>query len=544
MASDATTLDKCFKQTATRLPERIFVRCGDRAISFAAADRHIDVIAATLAASGIAKGTRVAILLPNIAEFPLALLACWRIGALAIPVNIRYAGSEIADLLRRSRAAALITLDAAPDEGLLASLVDAVPGLVIADDGTLSGGDLPDLHHVTRFAEPASGPLPILPADTVPVQGGRAAVHDPVVAVYTSGTSGRPKGVVLTHGVIANCRNIIRGFRIGEGDRILGHMPLYHVAGLFAALAPAILTGATLVLVRRWNGDAVAGLIARERITVFGGIPTHYIDLLEAIDRAGQDMSSLRVAWIGGATISPELARAAKVRLGLESLQAIYGMTETTSTTTLSGYDDHIDTVCANKGQAIGDFEIGIFDAVTGAALPLGEQGEIRVRGHIVMAGYLDDPAATADAITPDGWFRTGDLGRMDARGYLQVTGRLKDVFRVGGSTVSPAEIERVLEAHDDVRQAIVVGAPDDRLGEVGFAFIEPRQPGIGRETIEAHCAARLAAFKRPRFIDFVDDFPMTSTGKIQRELLRQRACAIVSRQRVAETHNDKRRGQ
>lgn len=517
-----STLDNCLHRTAIAMPDRIFLICAGRAVTFAEADAFVSDFAAALLAHGAGRGTRVALLMPSIAEFALYLLACARIGAIAIPLNTRYTGAELADLLGRSRSDLLVAVEGSPDQHLLDTLERTVPA-----------AQLPSM---LRFADPAPGATQIIPpggprASAADLDAARAAVdvHDPAIVVYTSGTSGSPKGAVHDHRILRNCANIVRAFRILPDDRILGHMPLYHVAGLCAAIMPAILTGATLVLVRRWDADAVVNLIAREGVTIFGGIPTHFIDLLEAVDRNGQDVVSLKAAWIGGATISPELAQRAKSRLGLRSLQAIYGMTETTSTTTLSGYDDDIAIVCQNKGRPIGDFEVAVVDPNTGAPQPVDLVGEVRVRGHIVMAGYLDDPAATAAAITPDGWFKTGDLGRFDAKGYLQIIGRLKDVFRVGGSTVSPAEIERVLESHAAIRQAIVVGVADARLGEVGFAFVQPAAQGVSRDVIDAHVRAHLAGYKRPRFIDFIDDFPMTTTGKIQREVLRARAAEIVT---------------
>lgn len=523
------TIGDVLRAAAVRDADRLFVRCGQREISFAGADAAVDSLARILLARGLGHGSRVALLLSSIAEFPLYLIACARIGAICIPIGTRYTGPEIVDLLRRSRAVALVLGDFCGGPDFAARISETAPGFDPQREDLPGGAALPDLATVIHVADPASASELLLPQENEASQDALSAaeagvlVHDPVIVVYTSGTSGAPKGAVHTHAMLRNCANMVRAFGITREDRILGHMPLYHVAGLCAALIPPLLTGSSVTLVRAWDATAVAALIERSRITMFGGIPTHYVDLLEAVAQGGYDTSSLRTAWIGGATISPELARRAVRELGLGGLQAIYGMTETCSTTTLTPIGDDLARVCENKGKTIGDFEVSIFDPQTGSRCATGESGEVRVRGYLVMSGYLDDPKATAEAIDADGWFHTGDLGAFDAQGYLQIRGRLKDVFRVGGSTVSPAEVEQAIATLDGVRQAVVVGVADARLGEVGFAFVQPmHEDAIARADIDAHLRERLAGYKRPRFIRFVDAFPMTSTGKLRREELRR----------------------
>lgn len=524
MHVDSETLGTCLKRAGTVYSNRVFARDGDRILTFAAATDMVDRIAAELAKRGVVRGSRVALLLPNILEFPLVFLALAKLGALSVPIGMRYTGREIADLLRRSRAELLVTLETGGGAGSLAALMAAAPG-------GAGGAELPDLRMIWAIPDPATG-VRLEPKQVSLTAVPAANIHDPVVVVYTSGTSGLPKGAVHSHAMLRNVTNMVRAFGITADDVILAHMPFNHVAGLCAAILPTLLTGCSMAIVRRWDADAVADLIERDGVTMFGGIPTHYTDLLEAVARGGQDMSSLRTAWIGGAAISPELARRALTTFGLDSLQAIYGMTETTSTTTLTPIGAPIQAVCDNKGKVIGDFEVAIFDPENNAPLPVGAQGEVRVRGHIVMLGYLDDPAATAEAILPDGWFQTGDLGRFDAEGYLAIEGRLKDVFRVGGSTVSPAEVERHFTALDGVRQAVVVGAPDARLGEIGFAFVQPEEGAtLDRQVLRAALDVSLAGYKRPRFIHFVDEFPMTSTGKIMRQEMQLRAAEIVRAQ-------------
>ena len=302
-------------------------------------------------------------------------------------------------------------------------------------------------------------------------------------------------------------------------------MPLYHVAGSVATTVPTMMHGCALHLMDQWDAGAALDLIEQERITVMGGIPTHFVDLLAQPGIAARDTSCLKTAWIGGAPVTPKLAREALRVLQLDALQAVYGMTETMGGTTLSEFDAPIEVTCENKGKPIGDFEVKVVDRESGASLPVGQNGEIWVRGYLVMLGYYKNPEATAEAITPDGWFRTGDLGRFDAEGYLQITGRAKEMFIVGGSNAYPAEIERFLETLPAVHQAVVMGVPDGRLGEVGFAFVMAK-PGTAvspAAVIEA-CRGRIADYKVPRYVEVVEEFPRTSTNKIQRYLLQQEA--------------------
>jgi fatty-acyl-CoA synthase len=354
---------------------------------------------------------------------------------------------------------------------------------------------------------------------------------DPLIIVFTSGTTGYPKGVVHSHRVLRNAANIAHVMRIEQGDRILAHMPFYHVGGAITAILPSILRGAALVTMDHWRPNLAVDMICNENITIFGGIPTHYFDLFDLLATRDQRMKSLKTAWTGGATVTAELVLAAQEKLNIDALQVAYGMTETSAATTLSRHNDALEVASSNKGAVIGDFEVGIFGEGE-SVLSTGEAGEIRVRGYPVMIGYYDDPSATAEAVTPQGWFKTGDIGRFDDDGNLSILGRSKDMFIVGGSNAYPAEIERMLQSHPSVRQAVVVGVPDKRLGEVGFAFIELRDKGsIAADEIKQYCPAHMADFKVPRYVEIVSEFPRTESGKLTRHVLLSRARGIVEQQ-------------
>ena len=333
------------------------------------------------------------------------------------------------------------------------------------------------------------------------------------------------------HRILRNGANIGASRHYEAGDVVLGHMPFYHVAGSVATLIPALQFGQAVVLMHSWEPAEALALIEAERVNVFGGIPTHFIDLLQALGERRLAADTIRSAWIGGAAVPPEIARRAVDRLGIHSLAAVYGMTETGGATTYTEWGAPIELVCANKGKKIGDFELIVADRLSGTLFPAGAEGEVRVRGYLVMQGYFEDEDATQATITPDGWFRTGDLGRIDADDNLEITGRLREMFIVGGTNAYPAEIERFIAQHPAVAQAVVCGVPDARLGEVCFAFVVPR-PGetLSSDEVVAFCRDRIADYKVPRFVRIVAELPRTATNKIERHTLQAMARDIAAR--------------
>jgi fatty-acyl-CoA synthase len=527
------TIGEALRRTAARVPQRTaLVGMGTRT-SFAQLDRATDEIAHGLRALGVARGDQVALWMTNCPDWVACWMACTRLGAVLVPINTRFKPDEVAYILRQSDARVLISMDRLWDIDYLGMIRNLVPGLEAAAPGALRSEALPELRAVVLWdAVQAPGTTHL---EAVRREGARrlaagdalapADPADPVIIVYTSGTTGHPKGAVHGHIVLRNSANIARVMHMADGDVILGHMPFYHVAGAFTACIPTVLLGTTLVTLPQWVPDEALETIERERVTIFGGIPTHFIDCLDAIRRRPRDVSCLKSAWIGGAPVTPDVALAAKKELGLQALQAVYGMTETTAATVFSEFDAPLEILCDNKGRPIGEFEVAVCDPIGGRPLAAGEVGEVRVRGHLVMQGYYKNPQATAEVITPDGWFRTGDLGVFDDAGYLKITGRLKEMFIVGGSNAYPAEIERLLQGLPQVKQAVVVGIPDRRLGEVGVAFVQLHEgAALEPEALIRDCRALMADYKVPRHVRVVDDFPRTTTGKIQRFVLQRQA--------------------
>ncbi|WP_304721361.1 AMP-binding protein [Conexibacter sp. CPCC 206217] len=482
-------------------------------------------IASGLLALGVAPGDRVALWLPNRVEWPLCWLAAAHLGALTVPVNTRYKAAEAGYLLGHATPRVLVMLD----RWL------GIDYRALLDEACEQHG-APRPPHVVVIGEPWQGTISFAQlqragadVEDAELDARRDAVvpQDPTIIVYTSGTTGFPKGAVHSHAILRNEYAIADWMGHDERTRLLGHMPFFHVAGGFTGLLPALITGGAVVLMERWDAGRALQLIERERVSSIGGIPTHYVDLLAHPALDATDTSSLQVGWIGGATIAPDVVRGAREQLGVRTILPVYGMTETTSTTTYPRPGDPDEIVLSGRGVPISDFELRVVDPATRAERAPGEEGEIEVRGHLVMQGYYRDPEATAKVLDRDGWFRTGDLGVLGDDGYLAVTGRRSDMFIVGGSNAYPAEIERLLAAHPGVRQVAVVGVPDARLGEVGFAFVQLHpEADLTEEELVRYARSQMSDFKVPRRVAFVAQLPLTSTGKVERHTLRELAAA------------------
>jgi acyl-CoA synthetase (AMP-forming)/AMP-acid ligase II len=489
---------------------------------------RVDQVAAAVIAAGIEPGDRVAIWAPNCWEWIAALIGLQSAGAVLVPLNTRYKGAEAADILRRSNARLLFTV-----EGFLGN--DYVSMLRSADE------DLPDLQQIVMLRDGGTRPEGTLRLDEF-IATGAGVDADEVTArvdalkgddladvLFTSGTTGAPKGVRITHAQTLRAFGDwadIGGLR--ADDRYLCINPFFHSFGYKAGIVATFMTGATLVPMATFDLDAVAELIESERISVIPGPPTIYQSLLNHPGFDAARASTLRLAVTGAAVVPVELVERMRSELGFDTVVTAYGMTEASGCATICRSEDDAETIATTSGRAFPGVEIKVVDD-DGATLPAGEAGEVLVRGYNVMDGYFNDPEQTAATITEDGWLRTGDVGVMTEAGYVTITDRKKDMFIVGGFNAYPAEIERLLLGHPDVAQAAVVGVPDDRLGEVGHAFVIPTH-GTSPDPVEIAAWARehMANFKAPRVVEVVDALPLNASGKVLKYELRDRAIAAV----------------
>lgn len=505
----------------------------------------VDTVAAGLLHRGINRGDKIAVWLPNGPEWTIVWLAAASIGAAVVPLNTRYRTDEVAYVLRQSESAMLVTLP-----GMLGIDFRAMVTHLLGEDAWETGivhrpeefpalrhlvyVDGPDDHGLASFASllsPAEGTSPARLAE----RRRQVVETDDVILVYTSGTTGFPKGARHDHTKLSDVAAMADLMSVTAEDRILAHMPNFHVGGAFLSIVTSLVTGAAQVCLAVFHPREALRLIAEQRCTVINGVPSHFIMMLTELREARFDLSSSRIGWIAGAMIPPEVVTGIRDQFGM-NLLTMYGMTETTGVTTATRPGDDLEVLLTTVGTTIGDdYEVQVTNPSTGRPLPAGEQGEIWVRGHRVTSGYYEMPQETAESLLADGWFRTGDLGRQRDDGRLQITGRLKDMFIVGGTNTYPAEIEAVLFQLEAVEQAYVVGVPDERLGEVGMAFIQVKNGHLlTREEVLEHCAARMANYKRPRYVEFTGTFPMTATGKVQKYKLRDDAIKALHLEEVA----------
>jgi HIP---CoA ligase len=506
--------------TAARFGDSVAVVDDDVTLTYAALADHARTFGAGLVAAGVAPGDRVAIWAPNSARWVVALLGLCDAGAVLVPVNTRFKGPEAAEVLRRSGARAVVTVtdflgtDYVEMLGPLRADLPALETVVVAAgpsrDGTTAWDDLVAGATTAELAELE--------------QRARAVTTDDRADIlFTSGTTGTPKGVVQTHGrTLRVATDWVAMTGLTAGDRYLMVNPYFHMFGLKAGILASVAAGATMLPEPVFDPDRALARVATERVTVLPGAPTLYQSLLDNPARKEHDLSSLRVAVTGAADIPVELIRRIDRELPFSTIITGYGLTEG-GTAAATGPGDDVETIATTVGRPRPGFELRIAGE-GGVDPPPGETGEVLLRGPSIMAGYLDDPAATAEALSADGWLRTGDLGVVDERGCLRIVGRSKDMFIVGGFNAYPAEIENALLRHPSVRAAAVIGIPHERLGEVGMAFVVTAtgERDEGPEIL-AWCRDQMANYKVPRAIEILDELPLNATGKVQKDALRSR---------------------
>jgi acyl-CoA synthetase (AMP-forming)/AMP-acid ligase II len=500
------------RSAAARFGEREAVVDGDTRVSFAElADLGTEAARAFIAA-GIAPGDRVALWAPNILEWIVSLVGLQSAGGVLVPLNTRFKGSEAAYILGRSRAKVLGTVNGFLGTDYIELVADERAGLPELETVVALRGDAPEGSVGWKdFLATGQG------VDTAEVDRRIAAIgpDDASDILFTSGTTGRPKGVVCTHSQTLRAFTAwteVVGLR--EGDRYLIVNPFFHAFGYKAGIVACLLRGATMVPHAVFDPAAVLRRVGEEGITMLPGPPTLYQSILHHPRLSDADISSLRLAVTGAAVIPVELVRRIKDELGFDTVVTGYGLTEACGIATMCRHDADVETIATTSGRAIPDVEIRIAD-----------DGEVLVRGYNVMLGYYEDAAATAEAIDAKGWLHTGDIGELDGSGNLKITDRKKDLFIVGGFNAYPAEIENLMLANDKIAQVAVVGAPDERLGEVAHAFVvlRPAQQATPEE-LTAWCGDRMANYKVPRRVEIVDGLPLNAAGKVLKYELRERA--------------------
>ena len=496
-----TTIPGLLFREAARRPNALAIEDGDINLSYSQLESQVRLAACALSRRGISKGDRFAIWAPNCAEWIIATLAGQMLGGILVTLNTRYKGSEAADILRRSNCKLLFTV-----KGFLGHDYPAM----------LAGQDLPELADIvllkedgnpnvfTEFMTEADAPMELLAI-------GPDDISD---IIFTSGTTGAPKGAMTNHGQnVKVFESFTSAIGMNEDDRYLVVNPFFHSFGYKAGWLACLVVGAAIFPLAVYEPKAVLEQIERDKISVMPGAPTIFQMLIGHADLGKHDISSLRVATTGATTIPVDLIRRMNEELGIDDVFSAYGLTESCGVVSLCRKGDDFETIATTCGQPLPGTELQITDD-NGQAVARGEQGEIWVRGFNVMQGYFQNPDATAETITADGWMKTGDIGIQDAKGYIKVTDRKKDMVIVGGFNCYPAEIEKMLLQHPQIKDAAVVGMPDERLGEVTCAHLVV-DGGLDGETVTSWSREHMANYKVPRRIVFHDSLPRNASGKI-----------------------------
>ena len=529
--SDWGTVPGLVRWSAERYADTEAVVEGRTRITYAELGARVERAAAACMASGVRVGDRVAIWSPNSLDWIVAALGAVSAGAVLVPLNTRFKGTEAADVLRRSGTRLLFVTGTFLGTSYVASLRRAagtpggtgrpLPGLPELRQVVVLSDDAPqDFHTWKDFLAGGEG------VGEAEVAGRAREVDGASVSdiIFTSGTTGRPKGAMITHEQTLRAYDIwadLAGLR--TTDRYLIVNPFFHTFGYKAGVIACLMRGATMIPQPVFNVDTALANMAAERISVLPGPPTLHQSLLDHPSRAAHDLSSLRLVVTGAAVVPLRLVERLRGELGVETVLTAYGLSEASGIVTMCRRGDDPSVIASTSGRAIPGTEVKLIDA-EGAPVPPGTPGEVLVRGFNVMRGYYEDPAATDEVISPEGWLSTGDVGVLDEAGNLRITDRIKDMFIVGGFNAYPAEIEQLLGVHPDVADVAVIGVPDARLGEVGKAYVV-RRPGsvLTGDDLIAWSRREMANYKVPRAVEFVGELPRNASGKVVKGELRGR---------------------
>ncbi|MFE0174258.1 FadD3 family acyl-CoA ligase [Streptomyces sp. NPDC059002] len=517
------------RAAAERYGEREAVVEGRTRLSYAELGERVERAAAACLANGVEPGDRVAVWAPNTLDWIVSALGAVSAGAVLVPLNTRFKGAEAAYVLARSRAKVLFITGTFLGTSYVASLRRAaaegtgegpLPGLPHLEQVVVLSDDAPENFRTWKdfLVSGEEMPRAAVRARTASVDG--AAPSD---IIFTSGTTGRPKGAVITHAQTLRCYDVwseLAGLR--EGDRYLIVNPFFHTFGYKAGIIACLTRGATMVPQPVFNVDTVLANVAAERISVLPGPPTLHQSILDHPARDQHDLSALRLVVTGAAVVPLQLVERLRSELRVGTVLTAYGLSEASGIVTMCRRGDPPEVIAATSGRAIPGTEVRVVSPA-GESLSPGHPGEVLVRGHNVMREYFEDAAETARAISPDGWLRTGDVGVLDRAGNLRITDRIKDMFIVGGFNAYPAEIEQLLGVHPEVADVAVIGVPDPRLGEVGKAYVV-RRPGavVTADDLIAWSRREMANYKVPRAVEFVSELPRNASGKVVKGELRR----------------------
>lgn len=517
-----STLPALIRYTAARYGQQAAIIDGEVCIAFDDLLERSQAVARALMAHGVQAGERVAIWAPNLHEWIIAACGIHAAAAVLVPINTRMKGAEAADILARSGARLLFCIGNFLGQNYPAMLNGLRPAtlehLVVLREGSMVKGPESGTIGWTHFLAAGASVAP----SQVEARETTLTADSTADLMFTSGTTGRPKGVMAAHGpTIRAFEEWSKVVGLGAGDRYLIVNPFFHTFGYKAGWVAAFIRGATVYPQQVFDADEVLSRIATDRISFMPGPPTLFLTMLAHPRLKDYDISSLRSAVTGAATVPPILISRMREELGIDNVTTAYGLTECGGCATVCDPSDSVETVAGTCGRALPGTEVCCVDS-QGNSVAAGEAGEVLLRGYHVMQGYFEDAAATREAIDADGWLHTGDVGVLDAHGYLRITDRLKDMYISGGFNVYPAEVERLMSPHPAIAQLAVIGVADERMGEVGCACVVLRSGASASEAdIIAWARGAMANYKVPRFVRFMDALPMNASNKVDKKLLR-----------------------
>ncbi len=523
-----------------RRPDHEALVYADRNLRYTYAEfkEVVENCARSLMDLGIEKGDHVSVWGQNVPEWVTLQFATGKVGAVLVTVNPAYKSHELKYILEQSDAAALFMTEGVGDADFLQILQDAIPELVGAQDGELSIEDLPFLKNVVLMGGDSPDALPVMDFGEFLGRGEEVSheelrerqasldAEEVINMQYTSGTTGFPKGVQLTHtNIVKNAFYIGECMRLGPEDRVCIPVPFFHCFGCVLGTLNTVTHEGTMIPVESFDAEKVLQALDQEQCTALLGVPTMFIAELDHQDFEQYDTSSLRTGIMAGSPCPMEVMKKVVDVMGAKEITIAYGQTESSPVITQTRTDDPLELRVSSVGRKLPDVEVRIVSVETGEDCEPEEQGELLTRGYHVMRGYYKMEEKTSEVLDEEGWLHTGDLAVMDEDGYVRITGRAKDMIIRGGENIYPREIEEFLYAHPEVSDVQVYGVPDEKYGEKVAVAVKLRQGSeLTAEDIKEYCRENIAYYKVPEYVDFVDDYPMTASGKIQKYKLREAA--------------------
>ncbi len=538
-----TTIGQLLSEMAERLPDQEALVYVEPEVRYPEFDQACSQLAGSLLQLGVKKGNHIAIWANNVPEWVLAQFATARIGAVLVTVNTSYRATELEYLLKQSDSKTLILIAGARQDEYLRIVQNLCPELADSVPGQLRSSRVPLLENVVFIGEERPPGMLLwdelfeqgrdVPGEEIRAREAELHPDDVINMQYTSGTTGFPKGVMLTHtNLIGNAASIAEGLNFSPADRLLIQVPFFHCFGCVIGTLMSVVSGATMVPVVAFDPPRVLSAIEQEKCTAVHGVPTMFIGLLEEFAGRSYDCSSLRTGIMAGSPCPIEVMKSVVNELGVPEICIAYGLTDASPGVTMTRVEDPLEVRVQTVGRALANVEVKIIESESGKTLRPGVQGELCTRGYHVMPGYYKMPEATAQAVDQRGWLHTGDLAIMDGDGNCRITGRSKDMIIRGGENIYPREVEEFLYTHPKVKDVQVVGIPSRRWGEEVGAFIQLKSGAkADEEEIRDYCVEQISFYKIPSFCFFLEDYPITASGKIQKYKLREQAIKELGRE-------------